>query len=249
VQDLRGQVQVLGPVGAILIGGDIAFKGAPAEYEAAMAWIQQLSATAGCILERVYVVPGNHDVDRALIARTPAVRNAQNAIRGAPQDRRERMLREQFDDPEAGGALMRPLTPYNEFAKFFNCQVYAPDRLYWKQDLELEAGVRLRINGLTSTILSGRDGGDDTAPNLYLSPLQTVLNPDDNVVNLVIAHHPPDWCMDGDAIEDAVNARAAMHLFGHKHRQRVTRDEHWVRIGLRPSIPTVTRTLSILDTI
>jgi hypothetical protein len=37
--------------------------------------------------------------------------------------------------------------------------------------------------------------------------------------------------MDGDAIEDAVNARAAIHLFGHKHRQRVTRDEHWVRIG------------------
>src|SRR3546814_14481376 len=61
--------------------------------------------------------------------------------------------------------------------------------------------------------------------------LQTVLSPEDDVVNLVIAHHPPDWCKDTDEIEDDLNDRAAVHLFGHKHRQRVIRDERFVRIG------------------
>jgi len=36
VQDVRAQVANLGPVGAILIGGDIAFRGAPEEYQVAM---------------------------------------------------------------------------------------------------------------------------------------------------------------------------------------------------------------------
>ena len=53
IQDLRVQVRDLGPVGAILIGGDIAFKGAPDEYAAAMEWIRQLWAVAGCAMERV----------------------------------------------------------------------------------------------------------------------------------------------------------------------------------------------------
>jgi hypothetical protein len=41
-------VAKLGSVGAILVGGDIAFKGAPEEYDTAMVWIRQLAAVAGC---------------------------------------------------------------------------------------------------------------------------------------------------------------------------------------------------------
>src|SRR3546814_13974070 len=64
VQDVRDRVAELGPIGAILIGGDIAFKAHPDEYACALAWIEQLIAVTGCSHERVYVVPGNHDVDR-----------------------------------------------------------------------------------------------------------------------------------------------------------------------------------------
>src|SRR3546814_5092279 len=62
VQDVRDRVAELGPIGAILIGGDIAFKAHPDEYACALAWIEQLIAVTGCSHERVYVVPGNHDV-------------------------------------------------------------------------------------------------------------------------------------------------------------------------------------------
>lgn len=204
VQDARARIATLGPVGAILVGGDIAFKGDPQEYAAAFAWFEELAEACGCSIERVFVIPGNHDVDRSLIARSPSTRNAQQAIQQAAPHHRERELRTQFTDPDTGRALLMPLAAYNDFAKLFNCQVYPPERLYWKQDLQLAGGVHLRIYGLTSTLLSGAVGQDDTRDSLYLSPLQTVLDPIDDVVNLVLCHHPPDWFMDQDDVHDAI---------------------------------------------
>ena len=51
-------------VDAILITGDIAFAGKQEEYDTASNWIDQLCEETGCKKEDVYVVPGNHDVDR-----------------------------------------------------------------------------------------------------------------------------------------------------------------------------------------
>ena len=229
LQDVRNRLAELGPAHAILIGGDIAFKGAPEEYETAMAWIGELSDASGCKQERIFVIPGNHDVDRASILRTPAVRNAQAAIARADQDRRESEFRTQISDGDTARTLLVPLGAYNDFAKRFNCQVYLPDRLYWKQDLNLENGVILRMHGLTSTLLSGAKGEDDTRGSLYLSPLQTVLDPVEDVVNLVLSHHPPDWFMDHNAAEEAICGRAAIHLYGHRHRRRITRESDYVR--------------------
>ncbi len=221
----------LGSVSAILIGGDVAFKGASDEYATAMTWIRELAAAAGCPMERVFTIPGNHDVDRGLILRKPAIQNVQAAIRGARFDQRERVLRTQIGDSDTGRALFEPIATYNDFAKLLNCQVYPPDRLYWKQDLELDGGVMLRVHGLTSTLLSGASGLDDTRESLYLSPLQTVFDPVEDVVNLVLCHHPPDWLMDQDEVDDAVCGRAMIQMFGHKHRQRIRRDASFVRFS------------------
>lgn len=230
LQDARARATALGPVGAILVGGDIAFKGDPQEYQVAFAWIKELAEACQCPLERVFVIPGNHDVDRSIIMRAPSTRNAQQAIKTALPQRREGELRTQFADQDAGKALLAPLAAYNEFAKLFNCQVYPPERLYWKQDLPLQNGVHLRIHGLTSTLLSGANGQDDQR-DLYLSPLQTVLDPVEDVVNLVLCHHPPDWFLDHDEVHDDICGRAAIHLFGHKHRQRVTQEVGYIRFA------------------
>lgn len=234
VQDVRAHVQSLGNVDAILISGDIAYRGVAEEYESATAWIRELATAAACQLERVFVVPGNHDIDRRVILETPSVRNAQQAIARADPKRRERELREQFRDSDTGRALLAPLAAYNSFAAQFNCQVFPPERLYWHQDLPIDNRLTLRLYGLTSTLLSGagapRDS-EDTRLSLYLSPLQTVLDPVDNVVNLVLCHHPPDWFMDQDDVEDAIRGRAGLHLFGHKHRQRIFKDDGYVRLA------------------
>ena len=229
VQDVRSRIQEHGPVGALLIGGDIAFKGDPQEYAVAIAWLKEFANACGCPMERVFVIPGNHDVDRSVITRLPAVRNAQAAIMRADPHQRERELRTQFDDRDSGRALVAPLEAYNDFAKVFNCQVFPPERLYWKQDLPLEGSVRLRVHGLTSTLLSGANGKDDTPESLYLSPLQTVLDPVDDVVNLVLCHHPPEWFLDQDQVNAAICGRAAIHLFGHKHQARIEKGNGYIR--------------------
>jgi hypothetical protein len=98
-------------------------------------------------------------------------------------------------------------------------------------DLPLDDDVTLRMHGLTSTLLSGAEGRDDTRESLYLSPLQTVLKPVDGVVNLVLCHHPPDWFMDQDDADDAIRARAEVQFFGHKHRHRIHTDAAYVRFN------------------
>lgn len=231
LQDARQRAATLGQVGAILVGGDVAFKGDPREYQAAFSWLDELAKACGCPMERVFVIPGNHDIDRGVITSKPVTRSVQQAIARAEPQRRERELRTQFNDMDAGQALLAPLAAYNEFAAKFNCQVYPPDRLYWKQDLLLEDGVHLRIHGLTSTLLSGAGGQNDSRESLYLSPLQTVLDPVDDVVNLVLCHHPPDWFMDQDEVHDAMCGRAAIQLFGHKHRQRLTQEVSYIRFS------------------
>jgi hypothetical protein len=42
-------------------------------------------------------------------------------------------------------------------------------------------------------------------------------------------HHPPDWLMDHDDADDAISNRAVLHLLGHKHRQRILREQNYVR--------------------
>ena len=80
MRDLTKQVEQIGEVGAILVGGDIAYKAAPDEYKAARDWIQQLSSISGCPKERIFVVPGNHDVDRAMIKDGVSIQNVQHAM-------------------------------------------------------------------------------------------------------------------------------------------------------------------------
>ena len=230
MRDLTEQVQKLGNVGAILIGGDIAFKAAPDEYRIARDWIEQLSQISGCPKERIFVVPGNHDVDRGIIKGSVQIQNVQHAIASTPLTNREWKLKQQLRDETTGQLLFQAHAAYNEFAAPFACQIW-PEKPFWHQDIPLENGVGLRIYGLTSTLLSGREGNDDKERDLYLSPLQTVLNPTPNTLNLVLCHHPIDWLEDGEVVDDALNARAAFHVFGHKHKQRLQMDSSYVRFA------------------
>ena len=218
MRDLIAQVAKLGEVGAMLIGGDVAFKGAKDEYDTAWTWIQQLSQISGCPKERIFVVPGNHDVDRGMIKKSVEIQNVQHAISSVGADKREWKLFQQLRDAASGQKLFEPHAAYNEFAAPLNCQIW-PDKPFWHQDVSLGGGVNLRLYGLTSTLLSGEEGENDKPGDLYLSPRQTVLDPVPNTINLVMVHHPIDWLKDGDAVDDALTSRAALHLFGHKHKQ------------------------------
>lgn len=217
-------------VDAILVGGDIAFKAHPDEFATATSWLKDLADRTGCRQDRIYVVPGNHDVDRSVCQNSRAVANAQGAIAGASRENMEAELRAQLRDPEAGPALFKPLAAYNAFASPFAGYV-SPSKPFWISNLDdvLGGGVTLRLHGLTSTLISGLGNRDNEPGRLYLGPMQTVLDPEADVLNVVMAHHPPHWLVDHEEVDDAVNDRAPLQFFGHAHRQRCTQTPSYVR--------------------
>src|SRR5262245_5137561 len=63
VRKMRGQLGIAAD--GVLISGDVAFAGKASEYEFAYKWLEtELCPSAGCQIENVFIVPGNHDVDR-----------------------------------------------------------------------------------------------------------------------------------------------------------------------------------------
>lgn len=211
-------------VSAIFVTGDIAYRGIKEEYDAAKQWLAELVRRSGCPDKRVFVVPGNHDVNQKVIKDRVAVRNAIRAVFAAKGNDRERQLKDNFVDAETRRLLFAPLDAYNEFAGNFDCQVYPSDRLHWEAYIEWDGRTKLKVHGLTTTLLSGARLPDpDQLRDLYVSPLQTQLLPEDDVLNVVLGHHPPDWCSDCDALDEELGNRAVLHYFGHKHRARPDR--------------------------
>jgi hypothetical protein len=218
------------PVDAILVGGDIAFKGHPDEYKAAKDWLLRVAARCGCKPEGILTVPGNHDVDRAICAAVD-VSNAQEAIaKEVGLFNRDRQLARQLGYAPSGEALFKPLQAYNNFAAQFGCGIF-PAHPFWERDLKLADGVTLRVFGLTSVLISGLGDRDNAPGRLFLGSAQVVLNPMEDVLNLVLSHHPPSWFSDAADVENTINARAPLQFFGHEHDQRCLRPPEFFRFS------------------
>lgn len=215
-------------VDAILVGGDIAFKGHPDEYKAAKDWLLRVAVRCGCEPSGILTVPGNHDVNRSVCA-TVAVSNAQEAIAKEVGliDRDWQMAR-QLGDCQTGEALFKPLEAYNDFAAQFGCSIF-PAHPFWEKDLKLSDGVTLRVFGLTSVLISGLGDRDSAPGRLFLGSAQAVLNPVEDLMNVVLSHHPPSWFSDSSSAENIINARAPLQFFGHEHDQRCLRPPEFFR--------------------
>lgn len=216
------------PVDAILVGGDIAFKGHPDEYMAAKDWLLRVAARCGCEPGGILTVPGNHDVDRAICAAVD-VSNAQEAIaKEVGLFNRDRQLTRQLGYAPSAEALFKPLQAYNDFAAQFGCGIF-PSHPFWEKDLKLADGVTLRVYGLTSVLISGLGDRDNAPGRLFLGSAQVVLSPQEDVINLVLSHHPPSWFSDAADAENTINARAPLQFFGHEHDQRCLRPPEFFR--------------------
>lgn len=228
--DIRFMVDKLGTrIDAIVVTGDIACRGRTEEFMAADTWLTGLASELGNPRSTIFVVPGNHDVDRG-ISRQRDVRNVQHMVRNAnTPPLREGELKSQLEHAATSRSIYLPIEAYNDFARKFDCNLFAPQRNYWRNDMPLEHGVKLRLHGWNSTLLSGFGGDDDARGSMFISRLQTVVHPEDGVVNAVLAHHPPGWCVDEDDIDEKICAFAQLHLFGHKHRQRIDQHDTYIR--------------------
>lgn len=210
-----------GVMRGVVVSGDIAFSGKAEQYTTAQQWLGKVTSIVGCAPESVWVVPGNHDVDRDVIKTSEALKDFHALVRKKGQTEINEQLRKKAQDPIMGPALLKAMANYNDFAAKFGCEI-APDKLCWQHDIALNDGSTLRLVGLTSTWLS--DENDSTGDNkLAIGEAQLNLPRLTDVEYLTVCHHPPSWLLDHDAVQTKLRALARVQLFGHKHRQEVYR--------------------------
>ncbi|WP_313539226.1 metallophosphoesterase [Sphingomonas sp.] len=219
----------------IFFTGDVAGRGAQAEYVVAKKWLDNLATVAGCGTGGVYVVPGNHDVDRAVARDVLLVQLAQRAVVEAGEaSERERQLARAMESSDTGPALFRPLANYNDFASSYGCEIGPAERGLWTRFLALDHGYRLKIFGMTSVLFSSCKpaGGDDTrAQNLYVGPPQQVFRHDLGEIVVSLIHHPADWLLDTVAQERALRDRSVLHFEGHVHDRLVVTNPRHMRFA------------------
>jgi len=222
--DALAVAKAVGPVTGVLVTGDIAFSGSKAEYDHATEWLKDFCHAIGCPEENVWVVPGNHDVDRKLTTRK-VTRTLHQSIR-KDDSQVDNELREIFSDSQSAAALLEPLTEYNTFAGRFGCSISA-EKHYWERDLKLACGTAIRLRGLTSALVSN---AEDKRGEIVLGTAQAGVSRAAGVLHLTLCHHPPDWLRDHDAVEDHLKSKVHIQLFGHKHSQRLDEINGKVRL-------------------
>jgi calcineurin-like phosphoesterase family protein len=223
LRDIERMKPLFENISGVLISGDIAFAGKLDEYTRAIDWLNAICDQAKCDRGLVWCVPGNHDVDQSVQKTYPMLLDSYKALRIS--DTLDKDLRERLDNDVNGPLMFEPLRTYHEqFGATYGCPTTAK-KPWWEDELILNDGSRLKIRGINSAICSSRDDKEKVAL-VIVGAMQTIYQPESDVVYLTLCHHPPDWLVDGDDCEEAWLAHSHIVLFGHKHshKHRKTND-------------------------
>jgi hypothetical protein len=197
----------------IVVSGDVAYSGQPAEYDLARAFFDDLLAATGLGKERLFPAPGNHDVDRKKIGVTAELlgptltgREAVNKVLG---------------DAATRQAFMERFEGYAAFADDYGGPVpFGAEHYFQAHHLDL-AGQRIAILGLNSAWLA--QGGEEDRNRLALGERQVraaLGAAEDADLRLALFHHPFDWLRDFDRAdaEALLCAGCDFVLHGHMHQ-------------------------------
>lgn len=206
---------------AIFVTGDLAFSGAvldKKEYTGVRDLLLGIAQSLRIDKQKIFIVPGNHDVQRNVakgnknVARLlDALRSGREKIDAALANKNDRKL------------LARRMQNYYKFAKEFglpDAQVEpleAPE-LFWKNEFQVGT-LKIRIAGFNTALLSA-DDDDKGKLELGGSQLNMAIIPipdPSSVAVIALSHHPFDWLRDGTYASEWMNNNSHLHLCGHIH--------------------------------
>jgi tetratricopeptide (TPR) repeat protein/predicted phosphodiesterase len=232
IDDIRERTKItknqdLATIDFVVFSGDVAFHGTREEYEAATKrFFDPVLNAAGVAPDCLFIVPGNHDLNRNGIKYLPPELQR-------PLESKE-MVEEWLGDPVGRNCLLFPFEAYEGFVGEY---VGQPQKAYaYLRQLEVR-GKRITLIGLNSALLSGRNkkgSGSkkevDDDRHLILSELQIhkLLNNEmfrTADVRIALMHHPFDWLarFDQELVERQLRAACHFILQGHEHRPGLER--------------------------
>lgn len=229
----RMRAKIGRPADAILISGDIAFAGEKDEYQFATDWLKNLLCpAAGCSMDDIFVIPGNHDVDRGKTASRMHA-DARNSLRQLGGDTADDVLREYLSEPTSSQLIFAPLENYNTFAAQFECAIGPYDekhpelKPYVRRPWTLNDGSTLIFWGFSSVLVSDRF---DAVDNMFVDPMGAQIQREDGVTHAVMCHHPYNWLRNGGAFRGRIESVTSLQLFGHEHTRRVEEGRRFTTI-------------------
>lgn len=236
ITDLKEIVQETGKsIDAIVVTGDITFKAHQDEFSAAANWFKEIANINGIDESKIFVVPGNHDIDRA-VADDYLLSSFRESLTKLQEPAKNHRFVASLQNEGTKQLILKTMQNYNQFAKQYNCEVELPSRPFWTHHLKINDNYQLCLNGLTTTFFSS---SDDDVQRLYLGEFQAYFEVEKGIINLAMFHHPKDWLGDGDKFDDLLADNAQIWLSGHKHRQRYTADDRYLDLpsaAVNPSI-------------
>lgn len=237
LNDLKDYVDAHGAFDHLFICGDIAYKGEQDEYNNAKVFIKNVCDAIGCKETEVYVVPGNHDKKRK--GNCEHIRKCIHkglADEKSNEDLLQDLLNNDFSLVKT---LYRPFKDYAEFgtqlfgadplmlkcveSDNFESYDHVTDTLYWKQELGSGLGsYKIQLHGMNSALCSDEQDfngdSDHDGHKLFFSKLAyNVPNPDQNTVNILMAHHPLAFLTSQVKVKEILDKKFKIQFYGHVH--------------------------------
>lgn len=204
----------------IVITGDIAFGGKKEEYTVAADFCKNLLVTTGLSADRLFVVPGNHDVIRDQVKKTHLKWYAFSKLEE---------VSDILNDDDYFPILMRKFANYREFANsVMNRKLYDESKYFYVEKVSLQkSGTTVGINilGLNSVLFCGYDGDDNQKLVFGRPQIDATLRDRDKNAALSVAlfHHPfhdphmPCYNPVNAEAENRLTHAADLILTGHLH--------------------------------
>ncbi len=211
----------------IVFSGDLAFRGLEAEYERArMEFLEPLLEATGVSRDRLFLVPGNHDVDRSRLTYLP------DLLRHFGQ---RETVAEAFQQTEIRSHLLFPLKAYTQFvARFFKDPDPDPTGYGYLKSFDVK-GQKIAVLGLNSAWMCGqfqdpykeRDKVNDygrliLGEHQFRQHLGKLENAD---IRIAVMHHPFHWFSEVEQrsrLENDLISRCHFILRGHEHTSAVS---------------------------
>lgn len=213
--DVRPQVDL----DAIFVTGDIAFSGKAEQYTAARELLLDFSKLLDIPPNRIFLVPGNHDVDRAIDDTDQDIGLLLTALRSGQRKLSDRVAHEANKE-----RLRSRMAAYFDFAKAFAPVEPLPGQPFsWKKELVVgDVGdVLVRLFGLNTALLCADDAdrGKLQVGMTWAEELVGTLRSNTQHINIILTHHPflDGWLQDGADADGWAMKYAQIHLMGHVH--------------------------------
>ncbi len=201
----------------IVVTGDISFSSKPEEYSLATNFFDDLLKTANIPKNCLYIIPGNHDIDRNVL--TPLSLAASEALTDQSK------TNESLGNERERSFILERFHNYRDFINnYFGDKGihFDDDNYFYIENIEL-AGLKIGVLGLNSSWLSSSNA-DYGKLQLGEKQIRKALDESKDVdFRMALIHHPFEWFREFERghVDAQLMDNCDFILHGHMHRQSI----------------------------